>query len=407
VEPRRAGAGEGWAPPFREGLTEAHLREAWSAKARAAALAARRRHLKQHGGYQAKHFGQMPTWNHVIQHARAAHHEGDTATVNKAKRYMDTFQGAPEYLPNASERSQMARLHADAQKAAKPKPKAGAKAKVAKPRRPPASVDAKARVNDSQMAQDAAAEVQDKYAASRVHRNLSGGTSTLKLENARREIAKMSDRDLHLARAYAEQRAGRRGGNPIWDAVHSHATIALDDKDRKQRRGSGYHRGQRLAGHLNTLGGLRGGGSHEDALRGLSKEQLADLKTYHDASGYAHSSAEVAKAMKGRGKRAAPSRGAPDPSEYIKLADHPTLRVSLQRGKVVHVKGHAGPQEILRQSGTDLYVRPFDAHRRATIRTSYEDRADYQSGEKVKASDVTHVRGRLRTRRASRRRYRY
>ena len=98
-----------------KGMTEAEqLTEAWSAAARAAALLARREHLKAHGGYTAKHFGNMATWNDVIMHAKAAHDRGDVATVRKAKRYMDSFKGAPEYMPGPSHVRDMNAVHAAA-----------------------------------------------------------------------------------------------------------------------------------------------------------------------------------------------------------------------------------------------------------------------------------------------------
>ena len=91
---KAAHAVEGDASPLADDR-EAQLREAWSAKARAAALISRREHLRAHGAYTADHIDAMNSWDEAVEHARAAHHEGDIKTVGLIARSAKNW-GAPD-----------------------------------------------------------------------------------------------------------------------------------------------------------------------------------------------------------------------------------------------------------------------------------------------------------------------
>ena len=58
-------------------------------------LAARHEHLEKHGGYKQADIDAMPSWDAAVEHAQAAHFEGDRKTVNLIARSAKNW-GAPK-----------------------------------------------------------------------------------------------------------------------------------------------------------------------------------------------------------------------------------------------------------------------------------------------------------------------
>lgn len=87
-------------------------------------LVAREEHLGQHGSYTEKSIDAMPSWDVALQHARAAHHVGDTKTVNVIHRVAKKWGAPPEH------QAQLERLRSTPSPAAAPPPAAPSPGRV-------------------------------------------------------------------------------------------------------------------------------------------------------------------------------------------------------------------------------------------------------------------------------------
>jgi hypothetical protein len=271
------------------------LVETWSDAARKAALEARRRHMKSHGSITAAHLHSMD-WPTFTAHYEAAHASGDKALIARMHRVAAQYD-VPKVHQKKMEQSRVhhERLAIQADLDARRKKQNAeydAHKKSLDTRRK--SLPKSERREDSKTDEGARVRQYDPRSPephAQVHERLFGSRAGT-ADQAVHKLKSMTDDQLRDVIQYVKHRglkATKKGGE--WQHIEHAAVMELDDRDRKERKGSAFHRGGRVSDHLNAATFRRdrqrqfagAPAKLSDTIAATSTERLKDARRFHVA----------------------------------------------------------------------------------------------------------------------------